>query len=106
MADKRISELPIATTPLSGSELIPVVQSGVTKYATISDLPSDTGPIGPTGDMGTTGDIGPTGPTGAVSSITGYTLSNFSSTKTLDAQSITVDELANIVATLIDELQN
>jgi len=101
--DKRISELPIATTPLSGSELIPVVQSGVTKYATISDLPSDTGPTGPTGS---TGALGPTGPTGEVSSITGYTLSNFSSTKTLDAQSITIDELANIVATLIDELQN
>jgi hypothetical protein len=116
--DKRISELPVVTTPLTGAERMPIVQDGVTKQVIVSDLPSGgtgggpigptgtSGPVGPTGDMGTTGAMGPTGPTGAGSSITGYTLSNFSSTKTLDAQSITVDELANIVATLINELQN
>jgi len=33
MADVKISQLPVATTPLTGTELLPVVQSGVTKQA-------------------------------------------------------------------------
>lgn len=39
----KISELPSATTPLSGSDIIPVVQAGVTKQAPISGLPSSGG---------------------------------------------------------------
>ena len=38
MADVKISQLPAATTPLTGAEQIPLVQSGVTKRATVSDL--------------------------------------------------------------------
>jgi hypothetical protein len=38
MADVKISQLPAATTPLSGSEQIPLVQSGVTKRTTVSNL--------------------------------------------------------------------
>lgn len=38
MADVKISQLPPATTPLSGSEEVPLVQSGVTKRAAISSL--------------------------------------------------------------------
>ena len=40
MADIKISQLPAATTPLSGSEQIPLVQGNVTKRATVSDLSS------------------------------------------------------------------
>lgn len=36
--DKKISQLTAATTPLTGSELIPVVQSGQTVKATIEDV--------------------------------------------------------------------
>jgi len=38
MADVKISQLPAATTPLSGSEEVPLVQSGVTKKATVASL--------------------------------------------------------------------
>ena len=38
MADVKISQLPAATTPLAGTEEIPLVQSGVTKRATVDDI--------------------------------------------------------------------
>lgn len=38
MADVKISQLPAATTPLTGAELVPVVQSGVNKQTTTSDV--------------------------------------------------------------------
>jgi len=38
MADAKISALPASTTPLAGTEVLPVVQSGVTKKVAVSDL--------------------------------------------------------------------
>lgn len=38
MADKKISQLPASTTPLTGTELVPIVQSGTTKQATVADV--------------------------------------------------------------------
>lgn len=38
MAGIKISDLPAATTPLAGTESIPIVQSSCTKAATISDI--------------------------------------------------------------------
>lgn len=38
MTGVKISNLPAATTPLSGGELVPVVQSGVTKRATVTQI--------------------------------------------------------------------
>lgn len=38
MSDKRISELPSAVTPLTGNELIPIVQDNVTKKVLASDI--------------------------------------------------------------------
>jgi trimeric autotransporter adhesin len=38
LADVKISQLPAATTPLAGTEEIPLVQSGVTKRATVDDI--------------------------------------------------------------------
>ena len=40
MADTKISGLPASTTPLAGTEIIPVVQSGVTKKVSVADLTS------------------------------------------------------------------
>lgn len=34
----KISQLPAATLPLSGSELVPIVQSGVTRRTTVTDF--------------------------------------------------------------------
>lgn len=38
MADKKISALPAATTPLAGNEVLPVVQSGVTDQVSVANL--------------------------------------------------------------------
>ena len=38
MADVKISQLPAATTPLTGAEQVPLVQSGVTKRSTVSSI--------------------------------------------------------------------
>jgi hypothetical protein len=38
MADLKISQLPAATTPLAGTEVLPIVQSGTTKQVTIDNL--------------------------------------------------------------------
>ena len=38
MTGVKISNLPAATTPLSGSELLPMVQSGITKRATVTQI--------------------------------------------------------------------
>jgi hypothetical protein len=38
MADTKISALPASTTPLTGTELVPIVQGGVTKQVSIANL--------------------------------------------------------------------
>ncbi len=38
MSNKKISQLPAATTPLAGTELVVVVQNAITKQATIDDI--------------------------------------------------------------------
>lgn len=38
MADVKISGLPASTTPLAGTEVLPIVQSGVTKKVASDDL--------------------------------------------------------------------
>jgi hypothetical protein len=38
MADLKISQLPAATTPLAGSEVLPIVQSGSTVKVSVDDL--------------------------------------------------------------------
>jgi hypothetical protein len=41
MANKKISELDAATTPLAGTEVIPIVQAGATKNVAVSVLVTD-----------------------------------------------------------------
>lgn len=38
MADTKISALPASTTPLAGTEILPIVQSGVTRQVSVADL--------------------------------------------------------------------
>ena len=38
MADQKISQLTGATTPLAGTEEVPIVQSGVTKKVSVNNL--------------------------------------------------------------------
>jgi hypothetical protein len=46
MADAKISQLPVATTPLAGTELVPVVQGGVTVQTTTGAILTGTVPSG------------------------------------------------------------
>jgi hypothetical protein len=48
MANKKITQLPVATTPVASTDVLPVVQSGATKQAAISQLgflPAGTGAV-------------------------------------------------------------
>ena len=38
MADTKISGLPASTVPLAGTEVLPIVQSGVTKQVSVANL--------------------------------------------------------------------
>ena len=38
MADLKISQLPVATTPLAGTEVLPIVQSGTTVQASVNNV--------------------------------------------------------------------
>lgn len=67
MADVKISALPGAATPLTGDELVPVVQDGVTKNVPASALAGPKGETGPTGPQGIQGETGPVGPAGTTS---------------------------------------
>jgi hypothetical protein len=53
MAKKKFTELPAATTPLAGDEIIAIVQGGVSKQTTIDDLPASAGGVtdGDKGDI-------------------------------------------------------
>ena len=46
MADVKISQLPVAATPLTGTELVPVVQGGVTDQTTVGAILTGTVPSG------------------------------------------------------------
>lgn len=65
MAVKKISQLTLATG-VTGVDLVPIVQGGVTKRAAVS-LFGGVGATGPTGSAGGAGAsvTGPTGPAGA-----------------------------------------
>jgi hypothetical protein len=69
MATKKISQLTLATG-VTGADLVPIVQGGVTKRALVSSL-GGVGSTGPTGAAGVAGSAGATGAAGQ--SITGPT---------------------------------
>jgi hypothetical protein len=73
MAQKKISELPLATG-VTGASLVPVVVGATTSRVPLSTLSSffaAAGPTGPTGVAGVTGPAGASGQAGA--SVTGPT---------------------------------
>jgi hypothetical protein len=55
MADVKISALPASTTPLAGTEVLPIVQSGVTKQVSVANLTA--GRAVSAASLNTTGDI-------------------------------------------------
>ena len=85
MANITIPQLPLATS-IDGSEQMEIVQAGVSRRATVSQISGlNTGPTGPTGgrgeagptgpastEVGPTGSTGPTGPTGPGGALGNY----------------------------------
>jgi hypothetical protein len=61
MANAKISQLPLASTPLAGTEVLPIVQSGVTDQVSVANLTFgravDTGNLTVTGTADVTGDF-------------------------------------------------
>lgn len=49
MANVKISQLPAATLPMSGAELVPVVQAGITEKATVADFTTASAGYTPSG---------------------------------------------------------
>jgi hypothetical protein len=45
MSDKKISQLTASTTPLAGTEVLPVVQSGATKQVSVANLTAGRNPV-------------------------------------------------------------
>ena len=70
MANKKISELPLATG-VSGPNLVPIVAGTTTQRVTLTTLSSFFAAAGPTGAAGVTGPTGAGGAAGA--SVTGPT---------------------------------
>lgn len=76
MADVKISQLPAATTPLAGTEEVPLVQGGTTKKATVDDIAAAAGAV--TSVTGTAPVVSSGGSTPAISmaaattSVNGY----------------------------------
>ena len=81
MADVKISALPAASTPLTGGEVLPVVQSGVTTKVAVSNL---TAGLAGTASININGTVGATTPTtGAFTSGTFSTTLGVTGTSTL-----------------------
>ena len=83
MADVKISALPAASTPLTGGEVLPIVQSGTTTKVAVSNL---TAGLAGTASININGTVGATTPTtGAFTSGTFSTTLGVTGTSTLAA---------------------
>ena len=83
MADVKISALPAASTPLTGAEVLPIVQSSVTTKVAVSNL---TAGLSGTASININGTVGATTPTtGAFTSGTFSTTLGVTGTSTLAA---------------------
>ncbi|CAB5228782.1 hypothetical protein UFOVP1544_29 [uncultured Caudovirales phage] len=98
MADTKISALPASTTPLAGTEVLPIVQSGVTKQVSVDNLTAGravaTGALTVTGALSatTTGQVGTTlGVGGATPSASGSGIT-FPATQSASTNASTLDD--------------
>ena len=87
MANSKISALTSATTPLAGTETLPIVQSGSTKKITTDDLT-----VKNILSNATTGILQVTGPTAASTRVMTVPNANFTAARTDAAQSFTGDQ--------------
>lgn len=87
MADKKISALTAATTPLAGTEVLPIVQSNTTKKVATDDLT-----VKNVRSNATTGILQVVGPTAGNTRVMTTPDANFTAARTDAAQSFTGDQ--------------
>jgi hypothetical protein len=87
MADTKISALPAATTPLAGTEVLPIVQGGVTEKVAVDDLT-----VKNVRSNATSGILQVTGPAVAATRVMTTPDANFTVARTDAAQSFTGDQ--------------
>ena len=87
MADKTISALTSATTPLAGTEVLPIVQSSTTVKVAVDDLT-----VKNIRSNATTGILQVTGPASASTRVVTVPDANFTAARTDAAQSFTGDQ--------------
>jgi hypothetical protein len=87
MADTKISALPAATTPLAGTEVLPIVQGGVTEKVAVDDLT-----VRNFRANATTGILQVTGPAAASTRVMTVPDASFTAARTDAAQSFTGDQ--------------
>jgi hypothetical protein len=84
MADTKISALPAATTPLAGTEVLPIVQGGVTEKVAVDDLT-----VKNVRSNATSGILQVTGPGAGTTRVATVPDANFTVARTDAAQSFT-----------------
>ena len=95
MADKKISALPAAATPLTGAEVLPIVQSGATVQATNNDLrPKQIQ------SNATSGVLQVVGPAASTARVMTTPNANFTAARTDAAQTFTGDNTFNGTTTV------
>ena len=87
MANTKISALPAATTPLAGTEVLPIVQGGITEQVATNDLT-----VRNIRANATTGILQVTGPAAASTRVMTVPNANFTAARTDAAQSFTGDQ--------------
>jgi hypothetical protein len=87
MADTKISALPAATTPLAGTEVLPIVQGGVTEKVAVDDLT-----VKNIRSNATNGILQIVGPAAAATRVMTTPDANFTAARTDAAQSFTGDQ--------------
>ena len=87
MANTKISALPAASTPLAGTEVLPIVQSGVTEQVAVNDLT-----VRNVRANATTGILQVTGPGAGTTRVATVPNANFTVARTDAAQSFTGDQ--------------
>ena len=99
MADVKISALPAASTPLTGAEVLPIVQSSVTTKVAVSNL---TAGLAGTASININGTVGATTPTtGAFTSGTFSTTLGVTGTSTLAALSATTGTFSGLITSTV-----
>jgi hypothetical protein len=87
MANTKISALPLASTPLAGTEVLPIVQGGITEQVATNDLT-----VRNVRANATTGILQVTGPAAASTRVMTVPNANFTVARTDAAQSFTGDQ--------------